>query len=210
MPARPVRAPRRYTQTVRRARRSSKPGSPAGMSSLAPPLSERNETALERCDRHLSELMQEVRVAQTGVQVLFGFLLTVPFTAHFGALSSGQRLVYLATLGMAGAAAILLIAPSAQHRILFRCGDKHHIVRLANRYAIAGLACVALAMAGALALVADVIAHSAAAGAIGAVAAGGAAWCWYVQPLRRRQSLHRRSRDATRGPVRAGRPTAAR
>jgi hypothetical protein len=55
------------------------------MTRLAPSLSERNETALERCDRHLAELMQEVRVAQTGVQVLFGFLLTVPFTARFGA-----------------------------------------------------------------------------------------------------------------------------
>jgi len=58
-----------------------------GMTTLAPPLEERNETPLERCDRHLAELMQEVRVAQTGVQVLFGFLLTVPFTARFDALT---------------------------------------------------------------------------------------------------------------------------
>jgi Family of unknown function (DUF6328) len=180
------------------------------MSSLAPPLSERNETPLERCDRHLSELMQEVRVAQTGVQVLFGFLLTVPFTARFGTLSNGERLLYLGTLAVAGAAAILLIAPSAQHRILFRCGDKQHVVRMANRYAIAGLGCVALAMAGALLLVAEVILQSAAAGAIGTVAAAGAAWCWYGQPLRRRQALHRRSREAARGPVRASRPTPVR
>src|SRR4051794_37465250 len=133
--------------------------------------------------------MQEVRVAQTGVQVLFGFLLTVPFTARFVDLGDGQRLLYFATLAAAGAAAMLLIAPSSQHRILFRCGDKEHVVRMANRYAIAGLACVALAMVGALTFVADVMLGSPAAGAIGAVAAGGAVWCWYAQPLLRRRAL---------------------
>src|SRR4051812_2635312 len=137
------------------------------MSALAPPLSERNETALERSDRHLAELMQEVRVAQTGVQVLFGFLLTVPFTTRFGALTGGDRALYFGTLAAAGTAAMLLIAPGAQHRVLFRCGDKEHIVRMANRYAIAGLACVALAMVGALVLVADVVFQSAAAGVAG-------------------------------------------
>src|SRR5215211_363976 len=116
------------------------------MSELAPPLSERNETELERSDRHLSELMQEVRVAQTGVQVLFGFLLTVPFTARFEVLSQSQRALYFATLAVAGCAAMLLIAPSSHHRVLFRCGDKDHLVRVANRYALAGLGCVAVAM----------------------------------------------------------------
>src|SRR3954453_1196005 len=146
------------------------------MSRLAPPLSERNETALERSDRHLSELMQEVRVAQTGVQVLFGFLLTVPFTARFSALETGERWLYLMTLAVAGTAAMLLIAPGAQHRVLFRCNDKEHIVRVANRYAIAGLLCVALAMVGALLFFAEVVLRSPAAGAIAAIAAAGAAW----------------------------------
>jgi Family of unknown function (DUF6328) len=168
------------------------------MTALAPPLSERNETALERADRQLAELLQEVRVAQTGVQVLFGFLLTVPFTARFGSLAAGERALYFGTLATAGAAAMLLIAPSSQHRILFRCGDKDHIVRIANRYAIAGLACVALAMVGALTLVADVILGSPAAGAIGTVAAGGAVWCWYVQPLLRRRALWHQA-DAASG-----------
>jgi Family of unknown function (DUF6328) len=80
---------------------------------LAPLLSERNETALQRSDRHLAELLQEVRVARTGVQVLFGFLLTVPFTARFGTLGHGHRLMYFATLLVTGAAAMRLIAPSA-------------------------------------------------------------------------------------------------
>jgi hypothetical protein len=174
------------------------------MSHLAPALSERNETMRERSDRHLGELMQEVRVAQTGVQVLFGFLLTVPFTARFGVLARGDRLLYLATLAMAGAAAVLLIAPSSQHRILFRCGDKEHIVKMANRYAIAGLACVALAMAGAFVFVADVILGSPFAGMAGAGAAAGPVWCWYAQPLLRRRALHRRpniDRDAVLAPT---------
>lgn len=162
------------------------------MTQLAPPLSERNETELERCDRHLAELMQEVRVAQTGVQVLFGFLLTVPFTARFGALAHGQRVLYFATLAAAGAAAMLLIAPGAQHRVLFRCGDKEHIVRMANRYAIAGFGFVALAMVGAVMLVADVVLASSAATVAAILAACGALWTWYLQPLRRRRHLHRR------------------
>ena len=164
------------------------------MDDLAPPLSERNETELERCDRHLSELMQEVRVAQTGVQVLFGFLLTVPFTVRFDELSGGQRRMYFATLAVAGAAAMLLIAPSAHHRVLFRCGDKAHLVRMGNRYALAGLACVALAMAGALLFVGAVVFGSAFAGIAGAVAALGCAWCWYVQPLLRRRALYAQAR----------------
>src|SRR5215204_5909221 len=162
------------------------------MSRLAPPLHLRNETELERCDRHLAELMQEVRVAQTGVQVLFGFLLTVPFTVRFDALSSGQRRLFFATLAMAGAAAMLLITPTAQHRILFRCGDKPNLIRQANRYAIAGLVCVALAMVGAFALVADVVFSETFAALAAGIAASACAWCWYGQPLLRRRELHAR------------------
>src|SRR3954469_12971889 len=162
------------------------------MTELAPPLEHRNETELERSDRHLAELLQEVRVAQTGVQVLFGFLLTVPFTARFHELDSGERALYFVTLALAGTAAVLLIAPTSHHRILFRCGDKEHIVRMANRYAIAGLTCVAFAMVGAFVFVADVILGSPFAGMAGVAAAAGPLWCWYAQPLLRRRALHRR------------------
>lgn len=161
------------------------------MTRLAPHLKERNETELERCDRQLAELMQEIRVAQTGVQVLFGFLLTVPFTARFPTLDADQRALYFATLVAAGAAAMLLIAPSSQHRLLFRCGDKEHIVRMANRYAIAGFACVALAMVGALLLVGDLVLGGVPGATVAAVAGGGAIWCWYLQPLLRRRRLFR-------------------
>jgi hypothetical protein len=164
------------------------------MTDLAPPLTERNETALERCDRHLAELLQEVRVAQTGVQVLFGFLLTVPFTVRFDELTGGERALYFLTLAVAGAAATLLIAPTAQHRVLFRCGDKDHLVRMAHRYAVAGLVCVALAMAGALMFVGQVIFGAPTAGAVAAPAGAACAWCWFLQPLRRRRMLQRRAR----------------
>jgi len=160
------------------------------MSDLAPALSERNETELQRCDRQLAELMQEVRVAQMGVQVLFGFLLMVPFTVRFQGLGFGERSLYFATLATAGAAAMLLIAPSAHHRVLFRCGDKHHVVRMAHRYALLGLACVGVAMVGALVLVALVVFGSIFAGLAGTAAALGCGWCWYWQPLRRRMDLH--------------------
>src|SRR4051794_22220613 len=115
----------------------------------------RDETQLERCDRNLVELLQEVRVVQTGVQVLFAFLLTAPLAVRFGELSRFQRYDYFMTLLAAGSAAILLIAPTAYHRILFRCGDKEHLVIVANRLTLAGLALVALSTLGALLLVTD-------------------------------------------------------
>src|SRR3954451_9273468 len=120
---------------------------------VGPPVDGRNETPLERCDRNLVELLQEVRVAQTGVQVLLGFLLTVPFTVRFDDISQTERAVYFVTLMLAGAAAMLLIAPTSHHRLLFRCGDKPRRVTIATRSAIAGLLAVAATMVGAVLLV---------------------------------------------------------
>src|SRR5690242_21738700 len=159
------------------------------MTGLAPPLSERNETPLERCDRNLGELLQEVRVAQTGVQVLFGFLLMVPFANRFYVITPGERALYLVTLVAAGAAALLLIAPSAHHRMLFQCGDKERLVRSAHRAAIAGLAFVGVAMTGALALIASVVVGPAVAIALGVITALACAWGWFLGPLRRRREL---------------------
>src|SRR3954452_7825281 len=156
---------------------------------LGPPEDGRNETPLERCDRNLAELLQEVRVAQTGVQVLFGFLLTVPFTVGFHQITALERAVYFATLMLAGAAAILLIAPTSHHRLLFRCGDKERLVMVANRYAIAGLLAVAATMVGAVLLVSLLVIGSLGASLATAAAAGGCGWCWYVEPLRRRRAL---------------------
>jgi hypothetical protein len=155
----------------------------------------RNETELERCDRNLVELLQEVRVVQTGVQVLFAFLLTAPLAARFPELSAFQRLTYFATLLAAGAAAILLIAPTAYHRILFRLGDKEHLVDVANRFTLAGLACVALSMLGALLLVTDLLFEETAMVVVTTgLAALGCACTWCLAPLRRRATIARASR----------------
>jgi hypothetical protein len=164
---------------------------------VGPPMDGRNETPLERCDRNLIELLQEVRVAQTGVQVLFGFLLTVPFTVRFDDISDTERAVYLVTLMLAGAAAVLLIAPTSHHRLLFRCGDKERLVMVANRYAIAGLVAVAATMVGAVLLVSLLVIGSLGAALAAAAAAAGCAWCWYLEPLRRRRTLTHASSSPT-------------
>jgi Family of unknown function (DUF6328) len=150
----------------------------------------RNETQLERCDRNLVELMQEVRVVQTGVQVLFAFLLTAPLASRFPALSEFQKLTYFVTLLAAGAAAVLLIAPTAYHRILFRLGDKEHLVNVANRLTLAGLTCVALSMVGALLLVTDLLFDATAVVAgTSALAALGCLCLWCLAPLLRRARI---------------------
>jgi hypothetical protein len=151
----------------------------------------RNETALERSDRNLVELLQEVRVVQTGVQVLFAFLLTAPLAHRFPELSSIQRHEYFVALIAAGAASILLTAPTAYHRILFRCGDKEYLVQVANRYTIAGLACVGVSMIGAVTLVTDLLFGGVTLAATVTAATLGCLLVWVVLPLRRRVWLRR-------------------
>jgi hypothetical protein len=150
----------------------------------------RNETQLERCDRNLVELLQEVRVVQTGVQVLFAFLLTAPLAPRFPTLTEFQKLTYFATLLAAGGAAVLLIAPTAYHRILFRLGDKEHLVTVANRFTLVGLTCVALSMIGALLLVTDLLFDdTAVVVATTAIATLGCASLWCLAPLLRRARI---------------------
>jgi Family of unknown function (DUF6328) len=159
----------------------------------------RNETDLERYDRNLVELLQEVRVVQTGVQILFAFLLTAPLAPRFPELSQFQRLTYFATLLAAGGAAILLIAPTAYHRILFRLGDKEHLVAVANRFTLAGLTCLALSMVGALLLVTDLLFDDAAVVVVTTgLAALGCLSFWCLAPLRRRATLRRARRRLDR------------
>jgi hypothetical protein len=149
----------------------------------------RNETPLERCDRNFVELLQEVRVVQTGVQVLFAFLLTIPFSARFDEVTHFQTVVYFMTLLVTAAAAVLLIAPTSWHRILFRRGDKQHLVQIANGFALAGLGCVAVSMVGVVLLVSDVL-FGPPAMVIAATAAGVAcALAWFVLPVLRRRHL---------------------
>lgn len=116
------------------------------------------ETPDERLDRNWNELLQELRVAQTGVQILTGFLLTLPFSQRFAELDDQQRAVYLAVLSGSVLATGLLVAPVAFHRVLFRHGLRVFIVTYAHRCARAGLATMALTIIGVVWFVFDVVA----------------------------------------------------
>ncbi len=144
------------------------------------------ESQKERVDRELIELLNELRVSLPGVQVLFAFLLTVPFSFGFSRLTSGQRAWYFATfLATAGASAFLM-APTSYHRILFRRADKDRMLRTASRFAIVGTVLLSLAIGGAVFVVADVMYAMVAAAWTTAVVAAGMAWLWFGLPLWRR------------------------
>jgi hypothetical protein len=117
----------------------------------------RDETEEQRLDRNLGELLQELRVALPGVQVLFAFLLAVPFQQGFTRITEFEKKMYFVTLLLTALSAALLIAPSAYHRLTFRYQQKGRLVFVANRLAIAGLATLALAMTSAVLLVTDVL-----------------------------------------------------
>jgi cation transport ATPase len=141
------------------------------------------ESERERLDRNLDQLLQELRVALPGVQVLFAFLLTVPFSNGFPTLSDFERDAYFVVLVLTAISAALLIAPSAYHRLLFRAGRKREIVMYSNRVVLAGLTVLALAMSAAVMLIAHIVFGEAAAIAslIASLALFGLAW--YVVPL---------------------------
>jgi hypothetical protein len=151
----------------------------------------RHETPLERLDRNLEELTGELRVVVTGVQVLFAFLLILPFNVGFKDVGGYERTVYFVSLLLAALAAACTIAPSAQHRFLFRHDDKRHIVFVSNRVVIAGLAFLALSMCGCLLLVATRL-FGQLAGALTLVGAAlPFAGLWFAMPLWRRARLQR-------------------
>ena len=156
-------------------------------------LDARNETEAERDDRNLVELLQEARVVQTGVQILFGFLLTVAFQPKFEKLSSFQKADYYGTLVAAATTLIMLTAPTSWHRILFRQGDKEHLVEIANRFTVLGLAAMGFTMIGVVMLLSDLAFPSWLAALVTALAVIACWVLWYVMPLRRREALRRRS-----------------
>jgi hypothetical protein len=149
----------------------------------------REESESERLDRNLSELLQELRVALPGVQVLFAFLLAVPFQQRFGEITPFQEKVYFATLLLTAISAALLISPSAYHRMTFRMQQKDDLVFLANRLAIAGLSFLALAMTGAIMLITNVLFGVVATAVFSSAALAMFALLWAVLPLARRGKL---------------------
>jgi hypothetical protein len=149
----------------------------------------RVETEEERADRNLSDLLQELRVALPGVQVLFAFLLTVPFTQRFKELSNFEEKLYFGVLICVALATVLLVAPTAGHRILFRYQQKEYLVTVANNLSLVGLLLLALAMSGAIALISSFLFGSTTAIISSAVMTIAFAGFWYAGPIMRRAKL---------------------
>lgn len=148
---------------------------------------ERDETATERLDRNWFSLLQELRVAQTGVQVLTGFLLILPFQDRFAALDDGARLVYLLTVACSIGSTVLLVAPVSMHRVLFRRHRLDALVASSHMLAMVGLLLLAMALTGVAAIIFDAVLGVAAAWLAGAVTllALGSSWFWL--PVRQRR-----------------------
>ena len=144
------------------------------------------ETAKERLDRELIELLNELRVALPGVQVLFAFLLAVPFAQRFADATDLQRDAFMAALLCTLAGTVFLIAPSTFHRLRFREGDKEQLLVVSNRFAIVGTAFLALGMSASVFLVTDFLYSAGAAAVVTGAAAGLFALVWFVVPLWRK------------------------
>ena len=164
---------------------------PATVPTYDEPVPGRNETPLERCDRNLTEyLLAEVRVVQTGVQVLLAFLLVAPLNARFGGLTSFQRGVFFATLLTTATAAVLLIAPTAHHRVRLPLRGQGAPAGPGQPLpTLLGLGLVAASMTGALLLVTDLLFTTPVAAATTALVAAACGWGWALAPLRRRRAV---------------------
>ena len=151
----------------------------------------REESRAHQLDRNWAELLQELRVIGTGVQILFAFLLGIAFQARFGQTTTFQRGVYIVTLLFSAVAAALLIAPVAFHRFLFRIRLKDELVAVANALSVIGLGVLSVSMVGAVLLTCDWIAG----GVVGGICAAGTGVvfvsAWFVFPLWLRRRAHR-------------------
>jgi O-antigen/teichoic acid export membrane protein len=156
----------------------------------------------QRLNRNLDQLLQELRVVLPGVQVLFAFLLAVPFSSRFGDVDRFERDIYFAALLLSAVAVALLMAPSMQHRILFRRQQRLFLVSVANVMTIAGMTALAMAIVLSLVLVAHFLFGSAAAWLAGGLSIGAFALLWYALPIARRMT--NRHPDYERLPPRGG------
>jgi len=134
-------------------------------------------------DRRFVELLQELRVVQTGIQILFAYLLTLPFSNRFGEVSPGQKVIYVLVLAATATASAFLIAPVSYHRLTRSTVDKHRIVGVAGRLAQAGLLMLLLAVGGSVYLVMDIVLSNGWARAITGVLAALYIGLWYVLPV---------------------------
>ena len=149
------------------------------------------ETKKQRIDRELNELLGELRIALPGVQMLFAFLLTVPFYARFDSLAGPSRRAFFLAFVFTTIGAVFMIAPSANHRLSFRAQDKERLLLRANRFAIVGVSCLAIAMTGVMYFISGtVLGQDYAPYSAGATATLIAA-TWYLVPIVRKFEHHR-------------------
>lgn len=149
---------------------------------------DREETEAQRLDRNWASLLQELRVAQTGVQLLTGFLLILPFQPRFAQLDAVMRTAYLVTVGCSIGATVLLVAPVSMHRLLFRKHRLKTLVAVSHRYAIAGTLLLGTALAGVAVIIFDSVVGRTSAWIAGGVTLAALVGCWYAIPLRDRGS----------------------
>ncbi|TDD95460.1 DUF6328 family protein [Actinomadura rubrisoli] len=158
-----------------------------------PSVKPRNETEHERLDRQLMELLQGFRVAVTGVQVLFAFLLTVPFSVGFGKVDDSGRVLFYTALFGAALASICFIAPVFQHRILFQLGQKPLLIRRANRFGILGAFALAISITASTTLIVESLGAEWAAVVTALVVLALCSWAWFVQPYMTRMNANGRA-----------------
>jgi hypothetical protein len=144
------------------------------------------ESETQQLARNLNELLQEIRVAQAGVQILFGFLLSIAFTERYASTSGYVRTIHLVTVLFATVAVALLTAPAAWHRVLFRLGKRETIIEVADRLMLIGLAALAFAMTGTVLLIAEIVIGGWGAIVCGLLAAALFALLWFAVPIRHR------------------------
>jgi hypothetical protein len=144
------------------------------------------EDRTARLHRELIELLNELRVGLPGVQVLFAFLLTVPFTQRFTRLDGIERDIYFVAVLATALASAFLIAPSAYHRLHWRQRDKERMLEVSNRMAVVGLVFLALAMSAVVYVITSFVYSSGAGAGVAAGIAGVVTWLWFWLPLSRR------------------------
>jgi Family of unknown function (DUF6328) len=144
---------------------------------------ERGEKPLQRADRAYGEILQEIRVTQTGVQILFAFLLALAFQARFASITDVQRDIYVVTLMLCAAATALLIAPAAFHRVAYRRRLNLHVVHAASRLALSGLALLMLSLVSAVLMILDFVIGTGPAAIMAAATLGWFLAWWLVVPV---------------------------
>ncbi len=155
---------------------------------------DRGENPSQQLDRNWSELLQELRVSQTGVQLLTAFLLSIPFQQRFETITHSQRMIYLVVVCLALISTGLLLAPVSIHRRVFRLHERRELVQVANVLAQAGLATLCLALAGVATLIFDITEGPTAGITAGAITLAMLASLWYLIPLFLRRQVRTRNR----------------